>query len=533
MAHPFHSIMGSTTDDFVRVSGAQIDELHEFYKFEPLLHIVASITSGNLLGGGVHFSREGGKFTPSTSAFLNAAWTSFVRNMLQQMWTVGFAVVTTRQHVIYGAIPSVVELSMVSVSMKRFLDGHTEYRLESRSGTPTPEDTVALRKATVFDWDPPSANGDIDSIVLRAMMARRLLAETRQAYSIAMFRISNPPVLTEMVTPATSTAIENMAMVPSIVARGGHSVDIMSSNDVESMRDVRARSIRLNMDMGANALNEDAQHHVFDPTNPYGSCTGPFSTLNGMPNTPHVPLATGRRLVHQLPAREPSSLNHVQLTYEERVSSLFGVPHSFLSNASKARSGGDDSTTMWQTSQRLLKQRVSAVIIEIFVTANGKTMAENDLLEQDEKKVDQDFGDGGAACNIQVSLPGLPPRELLPGWWEAGILKPAAFIKHLSTIYGIPESDLIVTGPPTIDATNLLSSKVGANDEKTSTQPKSKASSAAPKPKSTPAPKPKSSTSSKSKAKPSASSSKKPKDHKRSRSKSNDAEPHKKKKKKK
>lgn len=436
------TLSSDTKGEFARVSQAQMEKLHEFFRCEPLLKFTTDMCIHHLLGGGVHFSRAGMKLDPDASLFYSTVWTDFVRALMTQFWVVGFAAVGVRQHAKYGGVPTVINLENVAVSFKCHVDGHNEYNLDLENIQCGPKDRKLLKRAVVFEWSPPRSNGDINSVVMRALIARTTLSDTLRACSLATYRASNPPIVTEMTNITAAGPIENMAMQPDVTGqRFGGGLSAMSPAELLSMREVKARSFMLNTRMGGNALDDSFGNEPFNRDQPLGSHGGgTFSTIKGMPQTVHVPLGPDRRLVHQVPPREPANLQFVQTSYERRVCALFGVPHSYFAGGMQQSRSITFSNEVWHSARRSRKQRVSSMLLEVFILVHGDTMIVDDIVTENQNQNSIQVGTSGEP-SLSVALPGIPPREMIKDWFDSGILKYDAYIEHISNIYGVPLSD--------------------------------------------------------------------------------------------
>jgi hypothetical protein len=195
-----------STAQFTTLDSATLRLCAQVYDTDALIKNVTNVMRNSILGGGIDIQRPGFFLTSAARAFYQRVWSEFVTRVLRSLWAFGLAAVVTEPHPLYKAIPHVLELDRLTVRMQGDIYGLRRYvfhvpETETLLGIgiagnhlPQPHAEVqeAVPNVLVFELDPPSREGHIQSRVASLLPELRYFASLREADLRAVDSLTNP-----------------------------------------------------------------------------------------------------------------------------------------------------------------------------------------------------------------------------------------------------------------------------------------------------------------------------------------------------
>lgn len=425
----------STLSSYLSIDHAQVNALHQFVHSEPLLPMVMDIATSALLGGGILFHRQDMYLRSHEADVHSRMWSVFVRRMLHTVWTYGFAGVIFERRG-RDTVPRVLDLTMVDVRVRKRETGDVEYVFIRR-----PEDRIMnhvmgkvhgleepIPNVIVIEFHAPDRQGNLNSKV-RSLMQRKVLVDTMLRAEVrAVNRLSNPV----MVVQENGVAKEEPAIVSDLgLSSTGAGVNHRDSNSVESKREdeMRREFVR--------SYNSGKLQEIIDTMQASRSRT---CQSNGL-GVPEVIVAPSMQLARHVPAAEPSHLMDIIRSFEEIVGCTFGVPRPMFGQFSATRSSnGPEAMRMFNDFQRGLKQLLVPILESLVQHAYRDAWAAEEAARwQAQHLTDAALQESRDRMKVRVSLPGIPPLDVLERWYDQGVLKYSAYRAFLAKAYGLAE----------------------------------------------------------------------------------------------
>lgn len=479
---------------FVEVGKDGIQYATTMFETEPLMRIVTDITLSGLLGGGILFSRNGRQLMDYATDFYSYEWCNFTRKLVTNLWVYGFAGVVIEPHEEFVGIPRVLDIHQVQVMVRKTLTSETEYIFfDRRVSYPALSQmqhgfmSVPITGVMVFEMDSPSRFGFIRSKIMQVARERQLVNHILQSESHAASLMSSPALVIQTREAKGQAPEDNeLALNPlppadlRLAAMDvGDITTRMTSASRESMNQVAFEaSIKNSVQYWPNFSqavdDEQRTSSMHNPSDPFGVWRAKqAASSDQLPYTARVILHERQQLARQMPSTEPRHLPHLLAEYEQHIGALFGVPRSMFSGQVGNRVTNPDTTIMFHTAQRDLKQRIIPILTACFNAIHAdhlllESIVSSELIgEQDVKN----------NARVEILLPGVPPLTDLHDMYHDGILKYEAYKGYITKYYGMSVRDFYDT--PKLDLHEL-----NGTPDVPEAAPK-------PKPKSKPKPKPK------------------------------------------
>ena len=147
-------------DKAILLNSTKIGELLDTYDTNPTIQEVVTFIENDLFSGQFIFE---GKINDGLSKLV----VEITRKYLRNRNAVGLCVFISKKHPIYGALPCVLDLTLVHLYYQRFVDGECHY--EVREPPPAGGSVLGalIEGANVVTIHPPTLGGEFRSIVQR------------------------------------------------------------------------------------------------------------------------------------------------------------------------------------------------------------------------------------------------------------------------------------------------------------------------------------------------------------------------------
>jgi hypothetical protein len=432
--------------DFAEIPPNQIHAVDKLYNDESILNTIYNIAVSGLTGGGVIISRDGYQLNDYASRFYAHMWLEFTRKLVLCVWLYGFAPVVFEPHAEFKAIPRILCLTDVSIRIRRTIYSTTEYVFLRCSGANVSSGHVTafsvgpvghrepVNGVLVLELDPPDAYGNLRSKMVYAWKEHSLLAHHLKTHLQCVSRMANPPILIDVDLRAKPDVPFNDPTGRNKNGAGDQTAKSPSGTELET------RSSKQERKSGQD--DEVAGNIVENGFSSFGTIQSTLTQIAGSSADYVQRVERGGYGESLKMAGSPQESRHMVdlvLGYEERLSALFAVPRSFFAQFSAGRSANSpDAREMWRNSQRALKQLIcmflEVVYDHIFIEshkAQSIAMADELLLSYNSDSE-----------RVTITLPGIPPEDVLQSWWISGLLKYESYRGYISAMYGIPITDL-------------------------------------------------------------------------------------------
>ena len=424
-------------EGFVRLSHEAIEQIHAMYIADRTVRIASETSLSSLLNGGIMFRLASNTMEGPAADSMANAWLPFVRRVVGSLWKYGLVVWGTRKCSVLGSVPFVVDLLLVSVYMKRELDGTAEYVVMEREPSGNQSQPRIITDVRVYESQAPNSTGGIESIMRTIMRAGQRLQLAEELEDRAASINANPELTLENTQDPEDDAGALFGDVP---------------NGLPGQRNLH-RSHPITTALNELAFYRLAARNMALPGAPASSA--PYIPLRYLPR--------GYRATAVTQVNGPTYVENLRESYEEMVGALFGVPRSFWAQFSAARSSNSpDARLMHENQQRALKQTLVPFLSTVFRATHGKTLPEvaNAYKKRESSEetrvayrtghteiitgVDSIVTDSVlySAQDIDVTLPGLPPIERMLTYYELDLVSPDAMVSLISQVHGIPLKEM-------------------------------------------------------------------------------------------
>jgi len=429
---PFDEIFND--HEWTYVNRAQLLDCSKFFDADPNTVTGFNFRMDALLNGGIIFKRKGKSMQGRAKDWMSAEFTRFLRSIVRNRWTAGFAACVWEQDDEFVGRPMVLDLTQVVVRYKLSIFGQPQYRyfFQPRDGF-SPE--VEIPNVLTFTWDAPDSNGNLRSLVL--LLAQDHIYETMLGYYsiVAMKGRAMPVMITERDKEVYDR--ENIraptARSPTEIAMG-----IMNSRQDEA------------------GENPDKSNVIIQHTEDFYNRTQPAMTdailtnlasINHMPHfASHYQLAQGRKFTSAPLPEAPTDLLAFRVARLERACALMGVPLAMLTNSTSTGGGkkmaeGENSNSfvLFENSQMSLKLELIRCAQTMFYSIHLKAQLQDYLATTPQKE--WNTADAAESAEVIVEMPSMPDEAKLLGYYTAGFLKYEALKNYLSSKHGIaPDS---------------------------------------------------------------------------------------------
>lgn len=472
---PLHMVM---SEGFVEISPRDLQAVRRFYDQETVVKVASGISLSRILGGGLLFTLGEKVMDGTMATIFQQLWSTFAENVMRSIWLYGFVAVGIRPHPVVKGVPFALDLQRVKVLMRRNYDGTAEYLFYNtdRAMLGAYMEPTEIHGLQVWEFQPPSWDGHLRSVVRQAMIKRSCLDHLEAAEQKAVALNSCPVVHLEDTTPPETTAIRRFENTPSVNLESQQQI-VGALMDELTVAKVQAQRQDVRKFLGSsNDLSETR------------------------PRTRYLP--RGYKVGRVSDAKEPGNFVFMTESYEELVGALFYVPRSTWAQFSASRSANNpDARLMFDDGQRSQKQMLSSLLTTVFrsiheadllaievtkgflpsrakptsrkrkheeTSEKPRTAAAEDTDDDNHEKAQKRLKaqgytyeklpesssssklkldavastDGDTSSQgqyvLQVLLPGLPPQDTLMQLHEIGVLKQSALVETLSKIHCMP-----------------------------------------------------------------------------------------------
>jgi hypothetical protein len=422
---------------YTPVRADQMQVARKLFHTDAFVRTVAGIASTSILAGGIRFTRTGHVMEEQLGAQYEQAWSHFTELLLQSLWIYGFCAVVADRHPTLKRVPRVLNLEQVEVRILHTRLSRVEYVFLESSNDLTQAPMIGVMNqgvmglmerpvpdVMVLELHPPDKHGNLMSAMVSVWVERRMLHHLMRAQLLAASHMSNPPIIVETDNSrfdpdrAQNTASINLARKDVDTLNTGGTIAV-------GVKDAMMQTLGAMIDRQYDAAAVDMANY------------GAFA--DGAPLMQRVVMETDQKGHTHTPAKEPTNLQHLITNFEERVGGIFGVPRSMFSRTDGSSSRvNDDTRMMFDASQRKLKRALTDMVTAVFNALYADDFILDAVLQDD--AVATEPGDVRVSA-VNVTLPGIPPLEVLQTMWMQGVLTYSAYIEYLSHMYSMPMND--------------------------------------------------------------------------------------------
>ena len=434
---------GGTFDpsQYTQIDTEQIQACKETYTSSPLLQSVIDIVINNVVGGGVLIELRGRDNSDGRKRFHNTVWKEWITQLLLDLFVYGFSIAVVKPWPTYVGAPARVDITQARVMFKSDIYGQREYvvldsrgihGLHDKSTRHQPSITVStpamlgggdpIPDIHVFEYRAPDARGNLTSkvwsLVPEIMHYHSLVDMNRQI----AYRMTQTEVILEK--KETKFDINNLSIqIPTDINTQGPGTDPIYYTRSEFEQDKLTVTNAARLDRGLPPLNQATSMQ-----------------MERVDAIDFVHLPENHTVGTQITRAPYPDMEEERARLESTIGGLFGVPRSMFEPAAQNRTtSNQDNRVVFREAQNYIKHLLQPMIQTMFLHINrtlftyGVIGRNNSALLDDEK---DDAAKGKAL--VKVSLPGIPPPEVLDQMYMTGVFKYDAYVNYLATMWGIP-----------------------------------------------------------------------------------------------
>lgn len=456
----------SGMDGFVNVSRGDMNDAEALYYAHSIIQGSFEITVNALLSGGVVLRHPVLPREDVDRAWYSETWGRFLRDMLQCFWIYGFAVCTADPDDVYTAVPRVVPMDLVRTEIHYSDTGRRTYRCSRARAVVSTLDSMdvlhgVLDNVWVYELDPPTVAGAINSKVLQLKHDAAFYEHINQTYVEAMVRRANVPLVLQTLPDSYDSA--NIRTAESEPHTSALEAIARKPSEAEALAQMRIQHVARLHNAGLN------------PDMVYGVDVKTSKTSTGQ-NVFHLP--RDRQLVNPVLCDPPGVLVDMRMDFVMRVGVKFQVPLAALFGKQQGSSlaftnNGERAMAMdlFAEQQKRYKHMFIAIMRDVFIESYAIQLAamavvtteKEDGVEPEgvvetvletkdassEEEVDLKHKQRRAKVaknadtlmdKLIVAMPGQPPLEDVVRMYGMGLLTWAALRTYIGTSQFIPES---------------------------------------------------------------------------------------------
>ena len=417
---------------FTPVNEAQLRSCNLIFTYDPIVRTVYDIAVSNLTVGGIIFQRGDKVLTIKAKHFYNRVWLRFVKELVAQLWTYGFAVATTLPHASYVGIPVILPLSMYTVRFRDCPFGRRVYQLVPNMVNPSTsmwmgqpvglaEMERALRGAVVFEHYPPDGHGNVRSKLMSLWDDRAYLDWLISCDRVAARINSVPPIVTEEIKESFDP---------------NHTSYLSGRLPSAELKEADHIMVTQGLDAGQGGLPSAAARAAAQRLN---DGLSPETGALADSALTHMAIPDKRRFANFYGATPPAHLLSIRESFEERIGALFGVPRAiFCTSNTYKHAGSNVAYSTFRSAQHSLKMLILPMLEDMYhriYTPHHEMEALCETLPLTEERLE-------ASQQVFISLPGIPIMEEMRQLYMEGTLTYKGYVEYIQATQGISRSSL-------------------------------------------------------------------------------------------
>lgn len=484
-----------------------MEQINRFFSTNSLMRTIYDIGCRALLGGGIKFEKKHHFQSSMTAKTFDYAWEEFVRDLIKSLWMYGFALCVSRSDSQLVAVPLVLPLDQLVVRFHQDAFGQRHYAVSR----PPDNITMALvghgkdsqfmdlqpgeldspiLGVQVFEMSPPLADGTLTSNVATILDDfRRHDVLMEQYVRFAQYH-AVPPVFmrydlpkgSDATTVRTARAVrDNQLAMPAPSAHGGGAALLNITGDRQAeeytMDEIEALAmpyVKTGQAKTMAAARLMVQEDLYAAQQLASSSSSAASSSSANLGFQLHQLPPERILDKQLLGKEPGHVEHFHRALEIRVAAVFGIPADLFSEPKGNRSGNTDHRMIYHDAMRGIRQTITTCLYRMYLRIYSTSVSESYIATHNTYNIHQLEAD----TDVNVTLPGILPTELVTEWRLQGVLDHGTYVSMLARAYSLPKS--IFTSKPEVSLKDILKIKPetpGASSSSSSSKSKSSSSS--------------------------------------------------------
>jgi hypothetical protein len=432
---PTEGLMGKGAPGWTKSGWIELDvkemlELLDLTDNHPYMKIAMKMDLTDLLAGPIHIQREGKDLSPEAARWNSERWTHWLSHVVRMYVAWGFAFVTFVPHPVFGWEPRELALPPTArVMYRKTLAGKPKYAIMVPKSEIDDDslpvigntDMVFVPNAFAFTQDAPNEQGRLVSVAATVSLVLFAHESMKLITLKAIVQRSNPRIITEAL-PEEKGQVDDI--LNNLQRLRTESKTVTETED-DSIKMARADHFaRLANSMGTRKYQEAVRKYYM----PDGS-GGMFGERYDLPK--------GRKYVKaSIPEAPPDALPG-ELHLQQVVFMLFTLPPSVIqAESTRGRLTRDTSAENLLSQHRMQMRRQGIQLItEYFFILWAQTF-------RDHRIVNAGLGEPlnlAAAMRFTITMPGIPPPEVVDQLYHDGFLKYEALINYKEASYSIPK----------------------------------------------------------------------------------------------